>query len=256
MSGVLAWPLFHERPQDVRHDALDDQSPFRVIAWGPGWTTESWEKSDDDDWSVFGVVYHGEATLVRKNDGQRFKLTAGMYFAAAGRICISGGCGMLFLGAGPETLFTVGGPTERGPGKLPYIDGCTDTLLLPPVVKGAACLNYLYFPPGVTQTQHTHPSGRAGLILRGTGRCRYNDGEEERCIPLQTGTAFVIPAGTLHSFETLGHERLSLVAFHPDSTFGPSACDHPMINSTIVDGVSAATLNKQSREAMGWRSKL
>ena len=34
-----------------------------------------------------------------------------------------------------------------------------------------------------------------------------------------------------------------MIAFHPDSDFGPAPEDHPMINRTMVDGVSASRLD-------------
>jgi hypothetical protein len=33
-----------------------------------------------------------------------------------------------------------------------------------------------------------------------------------------------------------------VMAYHPDSDFGPEDENHPMINRTIVDGMSAAGL--------------
>lgn len=62
----------------------------------------------------------------------------------------------------------VGGPIEDR-GRLRYIDGCTDTLLIPPWRRGEACLNLLHLPPGIEQTMHTHPSDRAGMTVRGAG---------------------------------------------------------------------------------------
>ena len=47
--------------------------------------------------------------------------------------------------------FQVGGPIEAM-GRLRYIDGCTDSLLIPPWRRGEACLNHLHIPPGVEQT--------------------------------------------------------------------------------------------------------
>jgi ABC-type amino acid transport substrate-binding protein len=37
----------------------------------------------------------------------------------------------------------------------------------------------------------------------------------------------------------LPEKHMDIVAFHPDSDFGPEHDDHPMINRTIVEGVSA-----------------
>jgi hypothetical protein len=35
---------------------------------------------------------------------------------------------------------------------------------------------------------------------------------------------------------------MDVIAWHPDSDFGPEDDDHPMVNRTIVDGVSAAKI--------------
>lgn len=59
---------------------------------------------------------------------------------------------------------SMGGPIEKT-GRLKYIDGCTDSLLIPPVKKGDPCLNHLHFPVGIEQTMHTHPSIRIGQSL-------------------------------------------------------------------------------------------
>ena len=105
-------------------------------------------------------------------------------------------------------------------------------------MQGAPCLNHLHFPPDIRQTRHTHPSGRAGVVIGGKGVCLCGDRE----VPLLPGTAFVIPAGAEHSFNTSEGETLDVFAFHPDSDFGPTGTDHPMVNRTIVGGVSASCL--------------
>ena len=43
----------------------------------------------------------------------------------------------------------------------------------------------------------------------------------------------------LFTASKLKNESLRVVAFHPDSDFGPEHDFHPMINKTIVDGTSA-----------------
>ena len=63
-----------------------------------------------------------------------------------------------------------------------------------------------------------------------------------REVPLLPGTAFVIPAGAVHSFNTAGDETLDVFAFHPDSDFGPTGTNHPMVNRTIVGGVAASRI--------------
>ncbi|QDU95839.1 AraC-like ligand binding domain protein [Lignipirellula cremea] len=137
-------------------------------------------------------------------------------------------------------MFHLGGPLEET-GRLQYIDGCSDSLLIPPGMRGDPCFNYLHLPAGIDQTRHTHPSFRLGLVVRGAGICRTDEGDQR----LAVGDLFLIHADGLHSFHT--HEQeLAVVAFHPDSDFGPTHDDHPMLNRTWVDGVSA-----QRRRAAG-----
>ncbi|NJM12062.1 MAG: cupin domain-containing protein, partial [Synechococcaceae cyanobacterium SM1_2_3] len=89
--------------------------------------------------------------------------------------------------------------------------------------------DHLHIPPHTDQTPHTHPSARIGIILKGTGECRTPNGT----YPLQPGMGWHIPTGCLHSFFT-GEEALDVVAWHPDSDFGPRDDDHPMINRTVI----------------------
>lgn len=141
-----------------------------------------------------------------------------------------------------------GGPLEMQ-GRLRYIDGCTDSLLIPPVRKGDPCLNHLHFPSGIDQTMHTHPSVRIGLVNRGQGEC-ITPWEK---IPLFPGMVFIIhpengkhyrghPVGS-HCFRT-SSSKMDVVAWHPDSDYGPTDEVHPMINKTIVGGVSASNLKE------------
>jgi hypothetical protein len=44
-----------------------------------------------------------------------------------------------------------------------------------------------------------------------------------------------------HAFQTFD-APMNVIAFHPDSDFGPEDEFHPMINRTIVNGVSANKL--------------
>ena len=130
-------------------------------------------------------------------------------------------------------------------GRLAYIDGCRDTLLLSPARRGEACLNALYFPPGVLQTRHTHPDIRVGAVMSGEGMAVITvekDGErrEER-FALVPGDVFVLGADVEHAFET-GDEDLVIVAYHPTTNFGPTGEDHPMVNRTIVAGIPASLL--------------
>jgi hypothetical protein len=123
-------------------------------------------------------------------------------------------------------------------GRLRYIDGCTDSLLVPPIRLGDPCLNLLYFPKNTDQTMHTHPSDRIGMILSGQGVCVTQDSESETVTRLLPGMLFCIHAGGRHKFRTEDNV-MRVLAYHPDSDFGPTDLDHPMINRTMVDGVSA-----------------
>jgi mannose-6-phosphate isomerase-like protein (cupin superfamily) len=134
-------------------------------------------------------------------------------------------------------MFTIGGPLEER-GRLRYIDGCTDSLLVPPVRLGDPCLNGLWFPMGTEQTSHTHPSVRIGMVVRGRGQCVTPSGVQD----LRPGMVFVIHAEGEHRFRTEHDAGLTVVAWHPDSDTGPTDVDHPMVNRTMVAGVSAAAM--------------
>jgi hypothetical protein len=191
------------------------------------WQGAALEAAAGETW--FGFVGAGSAELERA--GARLRVGEGMYFAlpGEGRVRMGGeGWGVVVRRPSYEGLFALGGPVEER-GRLRYIDGCTDSLLISPVRWGEPCLNLLHLPPQTRQRAHTHPSVRAGVIVSGQGRCVL-PGEE---VALRAGLAFVIPAQAQHSFHTDG-EALRVIAYHPDSDFGPRDEDHPMINRTII----------------------
>lgn len=184
----------------------------------------------------FGYVLDGECEL--ECAAGRFRAGPGMYFSVPGPATVGGaGRGLVVASHGSRGVFLLGGPIETT-GRLRYIDGCTDSLLVPPLVLGDPCLNALYFPPGVDQTEHTHPSLRAGIVSSGRGECVLAGG----AVALEPGLAFVIRAGCAHRFRTTGTPMV-VIAFHPDSDFGPTHEAHPMINRTIVDGVPASRID-------------
>jgi hypothetical protein len=176
----------------------------------------------------FGFVHEGPTDLGCGSG--TFRLTAGMYFSVPGPLRFRGGGGLVITAERFRGFFQVGGPVE-GTGRLRYIDGCTDSLLIPPVLLGDPCLNLLHIPPGTRQTAHTHPSVRVGLIIRGSGTCVTPDAR----FPLRPGLGFVIAAAARHSFHT-DRDPLLVIAYHPDSDFGPSHECHPMVNRTIIPG--------------------
>ena len=185
--------------------------------------------------SHYAFILQGPAWLSCASG--RFELQSGMYFALPGGGELEGsGRGIIMSRPEHTCLFSLGGPIEET-GRLRYVDGCTDTLLLAPATVGAPCLNLLHLPPETPQTLHTHPTVRIGLIVSGHGRCEGPQGS----LALRPGQIFIIPPGTHHCFHT-EREALRVIAYHPDTDTGPTHTDHPMINRTYVDGVSAAAI--------------
>lgn len=225
-------------------DFSQDQHPTQVYAWG----YRSKDLTISVEGTSLGFVYSGRAsiTLTLSDCKQTFGLNTGMYFSVPNSFSISGGCGFITSRLGYQGTFMIGGPIEKQ-GRLLYIDGCSDSLLIPPVILGDPCLNYLHFPPLISQTRHTHPSLRVGIVARGRGRCvvpcNDNGTGSDVTIPLTLGNVFIIPTDGHHSFFTDDSE-MDVIAYHPDSDTGPTHDDHPMINRTIVGGISAANLQE------------
>ncbi len=209
-------PLTHGPLADLRGD------PFPTMLHG--WAEDVLTLNADG--THFGYVQRGPAEL--HCDAGAFTLKDGMYFAVPGPLRVASGCGIIITRLGYTGFFYLGGPIETT-GRLRYIDGCTDSLLIPPVLYGDPCLNLLHLPAGTHQTTHRHPSLRVGLVIRGSGWCETPD----RRVPLSPGLAFVIRAEAIHCFHTDDAELLVL-AYHPDSDFGPTHADHPMINRTLI----------------------
>jgi hypothetical protein len=224
-------------------DLSSDANPTEAFGWGH----EGRSLSLGADATHYCFVLNGRATaLVQLADGEPYEvlLHRGMYLASPHPIVLGGGQGIVVSRLGYRGMFMIGGPLEAM-GRLRYIDGCTDSLLIPPVVKGAPCLNHLHFPKRISQTRHTHPSIRIGVVTQGGGVCVVPDDSQpsiDVSIPLREGSLFWIPSGGQHSFCT-GDEEMDLIAYHPDSDTGPDHDDHPMINRTIVNGVSAARIS-------------
>jgi hypothetical protein len=208
---------------------IDDTFPSRLA----GWRNNTLVLPADG--THFGYVHQDSATLETR--AGTFELRKGMYFVAPHECRIDGpGEGIVITSLGYYGMFSLGGPIEPA-GRLRYIDGCTDSLLIPPPTLGDPCLNALYFPRSILQTDHTHPSIRIGLVAHGKGQCRTS----EATYTLSAGLAFVIRADGLHSFSTTNDEMI-IIAYHPDSDFGPTDNAHPMVNRTIVRGVPASEL--------------
>lgn len=217
MDSLALNPLHHAWSQDLS----DDPYPTQVTTWRDG------QLSLNGIGTHFAFIQQGPTQL--RCEAGEFQLQTGMYLSVPGPLELSAGAGLIATRLGYAGFFHVGGPAEQC-GRLRYIDGCTDSLLIPPVVLGDPCLNLLHLPPHVQQTPHTHPSFRVGLVIDGNGECRTDAGR----LPLQPGQVFLIRAGALHSFHTQA-DCLRIVAYHPDSDFGPTHDNHPMINRTLFD---------------------
>jgi hypothetical protein len=175
-------------------------------------------------------AYAIAGTVVLRTASGSYSLQAGMYAAFVEGELQGEGSGLVATRLGMFGMFQLGGPIEER-GRLRYIDGCSDSLLLGPPRLGDPCLNHLHIPRGTRQTQHSHPSLRVGVVARGRGRCVTPQGEH----PLEPGLGFVIATDALHSFFT-DDESLDVVVYHPETDTGPTDQDHPMINRTIIAG--------------------
>jgi len=243
-------------------DLSDDAFPTHVSAWENGLLTLS------ADATHYGMVTAGNACL--RTAYGTYTLQPGMFFVLPGSGTIESGTsvcpkevsvsdasdsgatiphracsGLVISRLGYLGLWQIGGPVEET-GRLRYIDGCSDTLLVCPPLLGEPCLNHLHIPPHTCQTEHTHPSIRLGIILRGHGECRT----PEAVFALSPGMAWYIPTGCLHAFYTT-EESLDVIAWHPDSDFGPTHVNHPMVNRTYVEGTSASHLPEIQTRASG-----
>lgn len=131
-------------------------------------------------------------------------------------------------------------------GSYQYIDGCTDSLLVPPIFKGEDCVNSLYFPVNVEQTMHTHPSLRIGVVLAGYGTCFYERDGVVLSEPLYAGGCFYLPANVKHCFHTK-ESPMTIIAYHPDSNVGMTDESHPMLNRTLINGTPANILREYGK---------
>lgn len=192
--------------------------------------------------TAYGYVQQG--ILILSKDGATQSLREGMFFSIPGPAELSPFVGLISVRNQYQGVPMFGGPIELL-GRLKYIDGCSDSLLVSPLLKGDPCLNYLYVPAHLNQTAHTHPSVRIGIIIEGKGYCltKYEK------IDLLAGNIFLLPADEIHSFHT-DESPLRIVIYHPDSDFGPTHEEHPMINRTLVDGVSLAGKNRYRTETI------
>lgn len=195
--------------------------------------------------ACFGYVHSGTVFLnlgteiIQVNKGWWFSTTSGA------KVFTSSNCRFsLFQRLGYRGVNACGRVESNG--RLGYIDGCTNSVLTGPHKKGDPVLNALYMPDAIHQTMHTHPSLRAGIIIDGDATCNtpstvlgidYSKVKDTECnvFPLVPGTIFILPKDGWHKFRTdLTQGTLRLVAYHPDSDFGLTDEESPMLNRTMV----------------------
>ncbi|MEM7477282.1 MAG: cupin domain-containing protein, partial [Planctomycetota bacterium] len=164
----------------------DAKFPSKLSTWEtlPNTTVELQLSANS---THYGFVQSGDLT-VQCSSGE-FEIQTGMYYSIPGEACLHvQGSGFCATRLGYSGFFSLGGPIESR-GRLKYIDGCSDSLLISPVLLGDPCLNLLFLPPNTEQTAHTHPSVRTGIIVDGRGICRGPTAD----VFLEPGMIFEIP---------------------------------------------------------------
>jgi AraC-like ligand binding domain len=203
-------------------DATQTMYPSKLTVYGSGSGHVGTVTS-----TSYGYVVRGTARIVMGE--LEAKLRAGAFFCGPGDIDLTvDGVAVVterFGFRGPPAIGAI-----ESIGRLAYIDGCSDTILCMPPRLGDPVFNHLHFPVGIEQTQHTHPSIRLGIVARGKGLA-YGPGWEK---PLETGSIFLLREHEVHSFKTTRGETMDVIAFHPDSDWGPTDGVHPMLNRTYI----------------------
>lgn len=182
--------------------------------------------------TAYGYVVSGKGRVA--GGGLDLTLSAGSFFGIPGPVQIeAGGTIVVIERLGFRALPVAGAIEERG--RLAYIDGCSDSILCMPPRLGDPVLNHLHFPQGIVQTPHSHPSIRLGVVARGRGLAyspsALGPGWE---LPLETGAVFWLHEHEVHAFKTTRGESMDVIAFHPDSDWGPTDGVHPMLNRTYL----------------------
>lgn len=118
-------------------------------------------------------------------------------------------------------------------GRLSYIDGCTDSLLIYPPRMGDPSMSLLNFPHGIEQTRHLHPSIRIGCVIAGDGWSDVWDNGHVISNKLSTGMNFCLEENEIHRFRT-ENSSMTVIAWHPDGDWGPTDHNHTMLNRTYI----------------------
>jgi hypothetical protein len=179
--------------------------------------------------STYGFVLTGNVTLPNG-----WIATTNEYFSYTDKTEYSisvNGTAVFFTRLGHMHQNNLGGPIEDS-GRLCYIDGCSDSLLIYPSRAGDPSVNLLHFPKGIDQTFHIHPSVRLGLVASGSGIAELADGVYNL---LEAGNIFCIEEREYHRFRTTDSE-MKIIAYHPDGDWGPTDDNHTMLNRTYLMG--------------------
>ena len=105
--------------------------------------------------TTYGYLLTGSATITA--NGQDWNLQEGNYFAFHGEFSVKDSKDLnlwTVTKLGYRCMPMVGQIENNG--RLSYIDGCSDSVLVSMPRMGDPVLNYLHFPTGIYQTQHTH----------------------------------------------------------------------------------------------------
>ena len=181
--------------------------------------------------SIYGYSYGNSQIVI---DGKSYNLEAGQYFGlTVGESMTASVTDKLFVivRLGYRVPNTIGWVETKG--RLSYIDGCSDSLLVFPARLGDSSLNLLYFPEGIDQTFHTHPSLRLGCVIDGAGFSQYGNNGSEKEDLLTPGVSFCLQEHERHRFRTEG-SSMTVIAFHPDGDWGPTDHNHTMLNRTYL----------------------
>ena len=141
-------------------DALDTMYPSITI-----FLSADVSKAGTAHSTTYGYLLSGKAVFFA--NGQNWHLQEGNYFAFHGCFSVSNSEDLQLwtvTKVGYKCMPMVGQVEENG--RLSYIDGCSDSVLVSMPRMGDPVLNYLHFPSGIYQTQHTHPSIRMGVVIR------------------------------------------------------------------------------------------
>ena len=180
--------------------------------------------------TTYGYVLKGVVDL-----GDNYIAHQNQYFCihskSVSRFVVSGES-VFFSRIGFKGQNTIGGPLEKS-GRLCYIDGCSDSLLIYPPRQGDPSLNALFFPSGIDQTFHIHPSIRLGVVVDGEGFSNVKVNGIEKEVPLKVGDMFCIEERETHRFRTTT-SHMTVVPYHPDGDWGPTDHNHTMLNRTYI----------------------